>query len=132
MIYHEYFILFIFLASQEDTTSLASQVASSDSGIWSENSSQKIDINHNSVGLKGHYRENSFGGSSGYGSVSSHNGGGARPKLVTDIPKVSGLVHRVCTDLKSTGMWSVLQKSLKMELALKVLENHIGLEIILP
>ena len=102
MICDKYFILFIFLASQEDTTSLASQVASSDSGIWSENSSQKIDINHNSVGLKGHYRENSFGGSSGYGSVSSHNGGGARPKLVTDIPKVSGLMHRVCTDLKST------------------------------
>ena len=34
--------------------------------------------------------------------MSSHNGGGARPKLVTDIPKVSGLMHRVCTDLKST------------------------------
>ena len=47
-----------------------------------------VDINHNGVDVKSHYRENSFGGSSGYGSVSSQNGG-ARPKLLTDIPKVS-------------------------------------------
>lgn len=75
--------------AQEDTTSLASQVTSTDSGIWSENSSksyQMVDINHNGVDVKSHYRENSFGGSSGYGSVSSQNGG-ARPKLLTDIPK---------------------------------------------
>lgn len=82
----------IFLAAQEDTTSLASQMTSTDSGIWSENGSkayQTVDINHNGLEVKGHYRENSYGGSSGYGSVSSQNGG-ARPKLVmgTDIPKV--------------------------------------------
>ena len=69
-------------------------MTSTDSGIWSENGNgtkvyQTVDINQNGVEVKGHYRENSFGGSSGYGSVSSHNGG-ARPKLVTvtDIPKV--------------------------------------------
>ena len=75
-------------------------MTSTDSGIWSENGNgtkvyQTVDINHNGVEGKGHYRENSFGGSSGYGSVSSHNGG-ARPKLVTvtDIPKV-GVVSSV-------------------------------------
>ena len=87
----ELFNYFISAATQEDTTSIASQVTSTDSGVWSENGSknyQMLDINHNGVGIKGHYRENSFGGSSGYGSVSSQNGG-ARPKILKDIPKVS-------------------------------------------
>lgn len=71
----------------EDCTSLTSQVTSADSGVWSENGTmttehRRMDMNHNSVEGKGHHRDNSYGGSSGYGSVSSQNGG-ARPKLVS-------------------------------------------------
>ena len=75
-------------------------MTSTDSGIWSENGTHKsadsTDINHNKSGVKGHYRDNSFGGSSGYGSVSSQTGG-ARPKLSEvngqNIPKVE-LMYR--------------------------------------
>lgn len=38
------------------------------------------DINHNGVQVKGHGREDSYGGSSGYGSVNSRDGG-AIPKV---------------------------------------------------
>ncbi|GFR73940.1 OTU domain-containing protein 3 [Elysia marginata] len=39
-------------------------------------------------GLKVHFREDSFGGnSSGYGSMSSNKGGGARPKVMTAVPQ---------------------------------------------
>lgn len=80
-------ILYI-VAGQDDSSSLASQVTSTDSGVWSESGAtfnhvglKPLDINHNGLGVKGHYRDNSYGGSSGYGSVNSQNGG-ARPKLV--------------------------------------------------
>ena len=79
--------LFSYLSSpigQDDTTSLASQMTSTDSGIWSENGITTVrissDVKSNDTGARGHYREDS--GSSGFGSVSSHNGG-ARPKLNT-------------------------------------------------
>lgn len=36
----------------------------------------------NGKGQKVHFREDSYGGSSGYSSLSSNRGGGARPKLI--------------------------------------------------
>ena len=68
-------------------------MTSTDSGIWSENSSKvynpaTLDENHNGKEFKGHFRDDSYGGSSGYGSVSSQNGG-ARPKLPVVMSKVS-------------------------------------------
>lgn len=108
-------------SAQEDTTSLASQMTSTDSGIWSENGSkayQTVDINHNGLEVKGHYRENSYGGSSGYGSVSSQNGG-ARPKLVmgTDIPKhIPEKVEKISNKDK--------KKMKKMEKKKKAEERH--------
>lgn len=96
-------IYFLFpLGYYEDSTSLASQMTSTDSGIWSENGTtpikgQKVtgvDVNCNGIGVKGHYREDSFGGSSGFGSLSSHNGG-ARPKLNTQIPDSAAAAPKV-------------------------------------
>ena len=40
----------------------------------------------NGKGQKVHFWEDSYGGSSGYSSLSSNRGGGARPKLI--IPAV--------------------------------------------
>ncbi|WAR15413.1 OTUD3-like protein [Mya arenaria] len=80
-------------ATTDDSASLASQMTSTDSGIWSENSSTPtktmtgkpgLDVNHNHLGAKGHYRDVSYGGSSGYGSVSEHTSG-ARPKVNIEV-----------------------------------------------
>ncbi|KAK3737177.1 hypothetical protein RRG08_016481 [Elysia crispata] len=109
-------------AVQDDSTSLASQQTSTDSGVFNSlpvsasvsttNSSNSSPTSSNSrhggimlrnsstgssadgeggnggsvnggKGLKVHFREDSFGGnSSGYGSMSSNKGGGARPKVM--------------------------------------------------
>ncbi|XP_041377611.1 OTU domain-containing protein 3-like [Gigantopelta aegis] len=58
----------------DDTLSLASQRTSTDSGVWSDGT-----VGRNSC-KKVHFREDSYGGSSGYGSMTSDRGG-ARPKL---------------------------------------------------
>lgn len=76
---------------KDDTTSLASQMTSTDSGIWSEGGSTptKQDVKVTEVNcngqVRGHLRVDSYGGSSGYGSVNSRDGG-ARPK-VNPVPK---------------------------------------------
>ena len=79
MIYYYFDILLVDF--KDDTTSLVSQMTSTDSGIWSESSTTptKHEVNGNSSQLKGHGREDSYGGSSGYGSLNSK--GGARPKI---------------------------------------------------
>lgn len=56
-----------------DTTSLASQ------STITEKTNDLGSVN--GKGHKVHFRDNSYGGSSGYGSLSSNPGGGARPKL---------------------------------------------------
>ncbi|KAJ8319790.1 hypothetical protein KUTeg_001377 [Tegillarca granosa] len=65
---------------KDDTTSLASHQTSTDSGIWSD-STGGSGTNGSVTGTPiKHTREASLGESSGYGSLSSCNGG-ARPKL---------------------------------------------------
>lgn len=82
---------------QYDTTSLASQMTSIDSGIWSESgttptkATPTVDINHNGMEMKGHYRDGSYGGSSGYGSVNGHVNG-ARPKVPVVHPDEKVLI----------------------------------------
>lgn len=56
-------------SSNGETSSLASQRTSTDSGVFTGNNSP----------VSNHVRDNSYGGSSGYDSISSN--GGARPKL---------------------------------------------------
>lgn len=70
-----------------DTTSLESR-QTEDSGIWAENGTGSrifgggvASVTMNGKGQKVHFRDDSLGGSSGYGSMSSSKGGGARPKL---------------------------------------------------
>ena len=62
----------------EDSASLTSHLTSTDSGIWSEASRSSAETSLHQKGAT-HVRENSYGGSSGYGSLSSFPGG-ARPK----------------------------------------------------
>ncbi|KAK3583745.1 hypothetical protein CHS0354_022777 [Potamilus streckersoni] len=59
-----------------------SQQTFTDSGIFIDGASSQGHVTQTAVdhGSKGHFRESSLGGSSGYGSISSHNGG-ARSKL---------------------------------------------------
>lgn len=88
--------------TQDDNTSMTSQLTSTtDSGIYnssppsSNGCSPGTNIGHimgsalkngngpvNGKGHKVHFREDSFGGSSGYGSLNSSKGGGARPKVI--------------------------------------------------
>ncbi|XP_076451658.1 uncharacterized protein LOC143287510 [Babylonia areolata] len=73
----------------DDTTSVGSH-QTTDSGIWAANGSPSIIMGGGAPGkssVKGkgqkvHFREDSFGGSSGYSSMGSNRGGGMRPKLV--------------------------------------------------
>ncbi|XP_061188419.1 OTU domain-containing protein 3-like [Saccostrea echinata] len=69
----------------EETASLASQMTSTDSGVWSEASRSSGDYASPQTGAT-HVRENSYGGSSGYGSLSSFPGG-ARPKQTQIKPQ---------------------------------------------
>lgn len=67
----------------EDSASLNSHLTSTDSGVWSEaprGSGESASLQKGAT----HVRENSYGGSSGYGSLSSFPGG-ARPKLPPQI-----------------------------------------------
>ena len=64
-----YHISCLLSGSNGETSSLASQRTSTDSGVFTGNNSP----------VSNHIRDNSYGGSSGYDSVSSN--GGARPKL---------------------------------------------------
>lgn len=69
----------------EDSASLNSHLTSTDSGVWSEapRGSGESPLSLSQKGAT-HVRENSYGGSSGYGSLSSFPGG-ARPKLPPQV-----------------------------------------------
>lgn len=67
----------------EESASLNSHLTSTDSGVWSEASRGSGESASLQKGAT-HVRENSYGGSSGYGSLSSFPGG-ARPKLPPQI-----------------------------------------------
>ncbi|KAK6175241.1 hypothetical protein SNE40_013746 [Patella caerulea] len=75
----------------EDTSSVASQRTSTDSGIWSESgtATRIFGDDHSRCQTQPiHFRDNSYGGSSGYGSISSNRSlGGAIPKK--DIKQMS-------------------------------------------
>uniref|UniRef100_A0A0B7A1K5 OTU domain-containing protein n=1 Tax=Arion vulgaris TaxID=1028688 RepID=A0A0B7A1K5_9EUPU len=106
-------------ATQDDNTSCISlQTSTTDSGVWNLSTSTNSggdsspnsccahdaayvlrNVNHNLGGGKCHkvyYREESVGGSSGYGSLSSYSGGGARPKVIP-APQIS---HRKVKETK--------------------------------
>lgn len=71
----------------EDSASLNSHLTSTDSGVWSEaprGSGESASLQKGAT----HVRENSYGGSSGYGSLSSFPGG-ARPKLPPQVRELS-------------------------------------------
>ncbi|XP_046332448.1 OTU domain-containing protein 3-like [Haliotis rufescens] len=76
-------------SSAEDTDSMSSQRTSTDSGIWSDSGTGlrvfgATSISNSTSSRKGqrvHFRDDSLGGSSGYGSLNSDRGG-ARPKLI--------------------------------------------------
>ncbi|XP_035827306.1 OTU domain-containing protein 3 [Aplysia californica] len=95
----------------DDNTSLTSKRTSTDSGVFNGNGSTTTNSNSsspnsnsgriagsalktngngsvNGKGHKVHFREDSYGGSSGYGSLNSNKGGGARPKMAV-VPQVS-------------------------------------------
>ncbi|KAL8623738.1 hypothetical protein ACOMHN_040084 [Nucella lapillus] len=84
----------------DETTSLTSQ-QTTDSGIWPANGTSSLIMGggasgRNSVkgkGQKVHFREDSYGGSSGYSSMGSNRGGGTRPKLL--IPSTPVQYHIV-------------------------------------
>ncbi|XP_070183561.1 OTU domain-containing protein 3-like [Littorina saxatilis] len=87
---------------EDDTTSLTSQ-QTADSGIWASNGTgNRIFGGGVSSGGSGsskghqkvHFREDSYGGSSGYSSLGSNRGGGARPKLAIPATHVN---HHVVT-----------------------------------
>ncbi|XP_060600968.1 OTU domain-containing protein 3-like [Ruditapes philippinarum] len=97
---------------KDDTTSLASQMTSTDSGIWSESSTTptKHDVNGNTSQVKGHVRDDSYGGSSGYGSLNSQ--GGARPKVFQE-PKVPVQAARL--NSKQTKKMKKMEKKKRAE-----------------
>lgn len=63
----------------DDTTSLASQMTSTDSGIWSEGQTTPTKQINGTEIANGHYRQGSYGSVSDMGGASG-NVGGARPK----------------------------------------------------
>lgn len=71
----------------EDSASLNSHLTSTDSGVWSEAPRGSGESASPQKGAT-HVRENSYGGSSGYGSLSSFPGG-ARPKLPPQVRELS-------------------------------------------
>ncbi|KAL5015402.1 hypothetical protein ScPMuIL_009672 [Solemya velum] len=73
----------------DDTTSIASQRTSTDSGVWSETGTVSCiyGTTGKNKGHRVHFREDSYGGrSSGYGSLSSNNDSNGRPKLFHQRP----------------------------------------------
>lgn len=95
-------------SSADDITSLTSTQTSTDvdSGIWAMNGSGTRlfgGMSNGSVNGKSqkvHFREGSYGGSSGYSSWSSSKGSGARPKLAIQIPDTAQMSGRKVKDMK--------------------------------
>nr|KAG5698975.1 hypothetical protein BaRGS_033488 [Batillaria attramentaria] len=94
--------------NSEDSTSLTSQQTSTDvdSGIWGMHGTGTRIFgvtsggSVNGKGQKVHFREDSFGGSSGYSSLGSNRGSGARPKLLMTNPTPVQVSGRKAKELK--------------------------------
>ncbi|PVD36855.1 hypothetical protein C0Q70_03845 [Pomacea canaliculata] len=89
--------------SEDDVLSLTSQHTSTDSGIWACNGTGTHIFGQMSVSDKAqkvHFRDDSYGGSSGYSSLGSNKGGGARPKLTIPTEHNTQLSDRKRKEVK--------------------------------